>query len=262
MFEPIQHEQIIHILQSTAEFQLQERNKLKDIEHKEKGLNQLVSHVDVESERMVVNGLQHLTPDAAFITEEETVEQSKAKTRWIIDPLDGTTNYLFGLDQFCISIAFQEEGITKYGGIYLPVGDQYYYSLGDGAYLNQERIQISDRSDLKSSLLATGFPYYDFTEIKEYLYILHDLMKETKGLRRMGSAAIDLAYTAEGRFDAFFELNLSPWDVAAGAFIVEQAGGKVFDFKGGDDYIFGRSIMASNNKIDHSLLSLIQSHMP
>ena len=257
MLDSTQLKKIQNLLIDVASFQVRERRKLGSFSYEEKSLNQLVSYVDVESEKMLVDGLKEITPGAGFITEEGTGKYNEQELCWIIDPLDGTTNYLFGHDQFAISIALRTQNETLYGGIYLPVFDAYYHSAGNGAFLNDKPIHCSARNKLEDTLIATGFPYYEFKELNQYLAILKTLMKETKGLRRMGSAAIDLAFTAEGKFDGFFELNLSPWDVAAGAFIIQQAGGRVQDFKAGSNYIFGRSIIAGNPEVTQHLQNLI-----
>ena len=244
------------LLRTIGEFQLQEQTKVTSGQIEEKSLNQLVSYVDIESEKMLVEGLLKITPNAGFLTEEETTTIRNEEQYWIIDPVDGTTNYLFGHTKFCISIALYEQQKPVYAAIYVPADDELFTADESGAYLNGEKFQCSTRK-LTDSLLATGFPYYKFDEMEAYLSLLKDLMQQTKGLRRMGSAAIDLAYTAIGRFDGFFELNLSPWDIAGGAYIVQQAGGIVTDFNNGKDFVFGTSILAGNPAIHADLLRLI-----
>ncbi len=259
MFNTREIDHIYSLLKSVGDAQKKEHRRLAITDIEEKSLNQLVSKVDLQSERSLVEGLQKLTPLASFLTEEETIANSGGKDLWIIDPLDGTTNYLFGHQQYSISIAYQKDGEIVFGCIYIPWEKEIFMASPSGAFLNGHRYEITGKTRLQDALLATGFPYYDFTELDEYLEILKQLMRKTKGLRRMGSAAIDLAYTSEYRFDAFFELNLSPWDVAAGSYIVKQAGGMVCDFKGGDDFVFGRSILAGNKEIVPELLELIQA---
>lgn len=251
---------IQNLLSSTSHFQLSEQKKLTELKVEEKSFNQLVSYVDRESERILVEGLQNITPNATFITEEETVTNTKSDEFWIIDPLDGTTNYLFGLDMYSISIAYYKNHKPIYANVTLPAKNETFKATPDGATLNGKPIHVSNRKTLNETLIATGFPYYDFNELDEYIGILKDLMRTTKGLRRMGSAAIDLAYTACGKFDGFFELNLSPWDVAAGAYIVQQAGGKVTDFNNGDNYVFGNSILAGNPEIHKELLNVVKKN--
>lgn len=261
MLNKIQINQIIGLLKEVGQFQKQEHRAFTINDIEEKSLNQLVSYVDIRSEEMLVESLRKITPAAGFITEEDTVENQLSPLQWIIDPLDGTTNFLFHHYQYAISIALQENDKTIFGAIYLPADEELYWATPDGAFFNYDKLKMDDRYPLENTLLATGFPYYDFKEIDQYLEILKVLMQKTKGLRRMGSAAIDLVYTADNRFNAFFEMNLSPWDVAAGAYIVQQSGGMVCDFKGGSDYIFGRSIIAGNKKIVPEILKIIQNTM-
>jgi myo-inositol-1(or 4)-monophosphatase len=248
--------QISFLLRTIGVFQLAEQQKVKHSDVSEKSLNQLVSYVDIESEKMLVEGLLKITPDAGFLTEEETTSIRNEEQYWIIDPIDGTTNYLFGHTKFCISIALYENQKPVYAAVYVPADDELFSADATGAYLNGKKFTCSNRS-LTDSLLATGFPYYNFDEMDAYLSLLNKLMKTTKGIRRMGSAAIDLAYTAIGRFDGFFELNLSPWDVAGGAYIVQQAGGIVSDFQETKNFVFGTSIVAGNKEIHAGLLQMI-----
>lgn len=212
----------------------------------EKSANQLVSYVDVTAEKMLVNGLDQLIEDCGFITEENTIEQSKTnKYRWIIDPLDGTTNFIHGLPVFSVSVGLLEKDTLVLGIVYEVSKDECFYAWkGSKAYLNGKEIQVSKAKKLEDSLLATGFPYYEFNGMEGYIESLRYFMKTTRGLRRMGSAAIDLAYTAAGRFEGYFEFGLHAWDCAAGILIVQQAGGKVVDFKGGKDYLFGGEMVA------------------
>ena len=261
MFQRKHINQIYAVLKEVGDYQKKKHRTLSITDIEEKSLNQLVSQVDIESEKALVRTLREITPNASFITEENTVSQSGESSRWIIDPLDGTTNYLFGHQQYSISIAYQEDGQTVFGCVYIPWEKEIFMATPNGAYLNDHIYKISGKTQLSDCLLATGFPYHDFEEIDAYLALLKDLMKETKGLRRMGSAAIDLVYTSEYRYDAFFEMNLSPWDVAAGSYIVQQAGGVVCDFKGEDNFVFGNSILAGNPEVVPRLLELIQRHM-
>ena len=212
----------------------------------EKSANQLVSYVDVTAEKILVNGLDQLLDDCGFITEENTIEQSKDnKYRWIIDPLDGTTNFIHGLPIFSVSVALLEKDTLVLGIVYEVCKDECFYTWkGAKAYLNGKEIQTSTAKKLEDSLLATGFPYYEFSGMEGYIESLRYFMKTTRGLRRMGSAAIDLAYTAAGHFEGYFEYGLHAWDCAAGILLVQNAGGKVVDFSGGKDYLFGGQIVA------------------
>jgi myo-inositol-1(or 4)-monophosphatase len=254
---------VVDLCKEAGDFQLLHLRTVKHDQIQSKGLNQLVSFVDIETEKMLVTGLEKIVPGSTFITEENTAEQNRKSDKyWIIDPLDGTTNYLHGLGAFSISVAYVEFGEIKLGVIYIPVWDEMFSAtLDKGAFLNGERIQVSTTSRLTDSLIATGFPYHEFEGMDGYLETLKVLMKGTHGLRRMGSAAIDLAYVACGRFDGFFESGLHAWDVAAGVLLIEEAGGHVSDFKGENDFVFGKSIVASGNAIYPAFSRTIMDHM-
>lgn len=247
------------LCRKVGEFQLQHFRQIQGDAVSDKGLNQLVSFVDVESEKMLVDGLRHIRPDAGFVTEENTAgDNHHMDVMWIIDPLDGTTNYLHGLQVFCISVALYEQGQITAGIVHAPAMNETFTAMrGEGAFLNGNAISVSQVAQLKSSLIATGFPYYEFQKSDAYLKLLGILMQGTHGLRRMGSAAIDLVYTACGRFDGFYEMGLNAWDVAAGALIVEEAGGKVTDFRGGTEYLFGKQILAANGHLNNEFQQLV-----
>lgn len=225
----------------------------KDIE--EKSLNSLVSYVDKNAEQRIVDRLAELLPEAGFIAEEGTSDKKGENYNWIVDPLDGTTNFLHGLPVYSVSIALQRKDEIVLGVVYEVNQDECFYAWkSGGAFLNQKSVQVSKSEQLKDSLVATGFPYYDYERVDSYFIVLKQLAQNSRGIRRMGSAAVDLVYTACGRFDAFFEYSLHPWDVAAGAFIVEEAGGKVSDFSGGDNWLFGKEIVASNGLVTEEVL--------
>lgn len=230
-----------------------------NIEHK--GFNDLVSYVDKEAEKKLVNGLKEIIPDSGFIAEEGTGSASNEAYKWIIDPLDGTTNFLHGLPCFAISVALLHHDALALGIVYEINQDELFYATrGGGAFCNGKTIRVSPVPKAKESLLATGFPYYDFDRMPAYLEILKEFMQQTHGIRRMGSAAVDLVYTAIGRFEGFYEYNLNAWDVAGGAIIVQEAGGTVTDFSGGDDFLFGRQMLASNGATHEELLRVIQQY--
>jgi len=253
--------QACQITQEVAQFLKKELGNVatQQIEHKQR--NHLVSYVDKTSEKMLIEGLSKLLPEAAFLAEEETVAHEEKEWQWIIDPLDGTTNFLHHLPFFSISIALQHQGKTVIGIVHEVNNDETFYSYQGGkAYLNQQVISVSPTDTLEQALLATGFPYYDFEHIDAYLAMIKPLMLGTRGLRRFGSAALDLAYVACGRYEAYFEYSLSPWDVAGGAFLVQQAGGKVSDFSGKDDYIYGREIIAGNPAIYKHIVQATVKH--
>ncbi|MHA7130376.1 inositol monophosphatase family protein [Algoriphagus namhaensis] len=234
-----------------------ENFSLSQVEHK--GFNDLVSYVDKEAERLIVDRLQAILPEAGFITEEGTKTTRSETLNWIIDPLDGTTNFIHGLPVFSVSIALADGEQIVLGVVYEVNRDECFSARkGGGAYCNDKKIQVSPAPDLAGSLLATGFPYYDFEQIDKYLDALKRLMQKTHGLRRMGSAAVDLAYVACGRFEGYFEYNLNSYDVAAGVLLVLEAGGSVTDFSGGNDFIFGREVVSSNGKIHKDFLAEVQ----
>lgn len=221
--------------------------------------NNLVSYVDKEAEKRLVQTLKKLLPSAGFITEEGTVEQSsKQEYNWIVDPLDGTTNFLHGLPVYGISIGLTKGAETVLGVVYhVGTSECFHAIINDYAYCNNKKIAVSGIGSLNESLLATGFPYYHLDKREQYLEIIKDFLALSHGIRRLGSAAIDLAYVACGKLDGFFEYNLNPWDVAAGALIVKQAGGKVTDFSGGDNYLFGGQLCSSNTRIHSEMLTTI-----
>jgi myo-inositol-1(or 4)-monophosphatase len=225
-----------------------------------KGLNNFVTYVDKESEKRLAEELSVIIPGSTFIAEEGTVEQSKAEYTWIIDPLDGTTNYIHHLPVYSISIALMHNDELVLGIVYEINNKECFYAWkGGGAFLNDERIRVSERSSLEQSLMATGFPYHDYEKLDGYLKLLRASMKKTRGIRRLGSAAVDLAYVACGRFDGFFEYGLNPWDVAAGALIVKEAGGLVSNFSGGNDFLFKKEIVACSNQINSEFIALVKN---
>jgi len=238
--------ELAKICRETGAFILTESENFKksSIELK-KGFSDLVSYVDKEAERRLVEALEVLLPGSGFIAEEGTGDKVEGGYNWIIDPLDGTTNFIHKLPVFAVSVGLIKGDELVSGVVFEINRDECFYAWkGGGAFCNELPIKVSNVTTLDGSLLATGFPYYDFDQMERYLKILDALMKQTHGLRRMGSAAVDLVYTACGRFEGYFEYNLNSWDVAAGILIVQEAGGTVTDFKGGDDFLFGRELIA------------------
>lgn len=246
------------IIKEVGKFIVAERGKVKQNEIEEKDLNSLVSYVDKTAEIKLVSQFSKLLPESTFLTEEETVEQNTGKYRWIIDPLDGTTNFLHQLPYFAVSVALEVEGEIVMGIVLNPNNDECFYAQKNkGAFLNGRRINVSSTSTLQKSLVSTGFPYHDYRREESYFKVFNYLMKNTRGIRRFGAAALDLAYVACGRYDAFFEYGLNAWDVAAGSFIVQEAGGKVYDFKSGKDFLFGKEMVAVNNNLSNFILPII-----
>lgn len=230
---------------------------VKNVE--EKGLNDLVSYVDKQAEMMIVEKLSDILPEADFITEEGTGQTDGKAYTWIIDPLDGTTNFIHGLPIFSVSIALRHLEEIVMGVVYEINLHECFYAVKDhGAFCNGKPIMVSNVKSLGESLIATGFPYSAFSKIDTYLEVLKELMKKSHGVRRLGSAAIDLCYVACGRVEGFFEYDLKPYDVAAGALIVKEAGGAVNDFSQGDNYLFGKEILATNGHIHQEFDNLLQ----
>jgi len=236
---------VIELAKNTAEYIKTEAAISKNIEVK--GKNDFVTHIDKGSEEKLVTGLSSLLPEAGFIAEEGTSTKKGDKYNWIIDPIDGTTNFIHGLCPYAISIALEENNEIVLG-VVLEIGlNECFYSWkGAPAYLNGKEIHVSKAAKVSNSLIATGFPYSNYTFMAGFMKSLDYFMKNSHGLRRLGSAATDLAYVACGRFEAFYEYDLKPYDVAAGAFLVKQAGGKNCDFEGGNNYIYGKQIISSN----------------
>ncbi len=247
------------IARTSGLFMAEERKTFNDSKVETKGLHDLVSYVDKESEKRIIAELQKLLPESGFIAEEGTTDIRGERFNWVIDPLDGTTNFIQGVPIYAVSIGLLDGDELVLGVVYEVGRDECFYAWKDGgAYLNGEPIRISDRADIHDALLATGFPYNDFSKLDEYLELLKWTMTHARGVRRLGSAAADLAYVACGRFDAFWEYDLKPWDVAAGAVLVKEAGGVVTDYHGGENYLFGREIVASNNLLDEIILEKIK----
>lgn len=259
-YEALCHE-VIALSKEVGQFMKEENKKIRtgDVESKEH-FNSLVTYVDKTVEEKVIAKLSTLIDDAGFIAEEGTSSKIGEKYNWIIDPLDGTTNFIHGLPIYCVSIALQEDDEIVLGVIFEPNMNECFYAWkGSEAYLNGEVISVSSAKRMEDSLLATGFPYWDFNRMDAYLRILKDFTARTRGIRRIGSAAVDLAYVACGRFEAFYEYSLKPWDIAAGAFIIEQAGGVVTDFQGNRDLVSGKEILAANPHIHPELQQKIES---
>jgi myo-inositol-1(or 4)-monophosphatase len=224
-----------------------------------KGDINLVTEMDTRSERTVVETLHASFPEHGIIAEEETTIRNESGYTWIIDPLDGTTNYAHGYPCFSVSIALEHEGEVITGVVYDPMRDELFAAQkGQGAYLNGRKITVSTVDTLIKSLLATGFPYDRKVSEKNNLNYFHDLLMASQEVRRDGSAALDLCYVAIGRFDGFWELKLKPWDVAAGSLIVREAGGMVSDLSGNRFDMDGEEILASNSRIHRQMVEVLQ----
>ena len=237
------------LAKEVGKFISDERLKFSDKEVIKKGKQDFVTYVDKAAEEKIVKGLKKILPQAGFITEEGTETKQEDTYNWIIDPLDGTTNFIHNSPPFAISIALNEKDETILGVVYEITKNECFYSWkGTDAYLNNNIIKVSEVNNVSGSLLATGFPYDNFARLEPFMKTLNHFFLNTHGVRRLGSAATDLAYVACGRYDGFYEYNLKPWDLAAGAFLVQQAGGKVSDFAGGKNYLHGKEVIAANAK--------------
>jgi myo-inositol-1(or 4)-monophosphatase len=228
---------------------------------REKAVNDFVCEVDRDAEHAIISTLREAYPGHAILAEESGASGSSEFT-WIIDPLDGTTNFLHGFPQYCISIALEHRGIVTQAVVYDPAkNDLFTASRGRGAFLNDTRIRVSKRLHLKSSLVGTGFPYGGMVHLEPYLGMLRDVMKGSSAVRRAGSAVLDLAYVASGRLDAFWQIGLARWDMAAGSLLVTEAGGLVGDLEGNEGYMETGSIVAGNPKAFGEMVRLIAPHL-
>ncbi|MDR0660063.1 MAG: inositol monophosphatase [Prevotellaceae bacterium] len=226
-----------------------------------KGVHDFVSYVDKAAEKIIVERLQSILPHAAFLTEEQTVEQTDAPLKWIVDPLDGTTNFIHGLYPHSVSIALMQDNSMVVGVVYEIGQDECFYAWKDSdAYLNSKIIRVSNAETLNACLVGVGFPYHDFSKLDKYFNCVRYFAEHAQAMRRTGSAAIDLSYVACGRLDAYFEYSLNPWDVAAGSFILQRTGGRVSDFSGKDSYIFGQEIVATNAKVFSNFIAVIKKN--
>ncbi|MEX0966374.1 MAG: inositol monophosphatase family protein [Bacteroidia bacterium] len=251
-------QQVISLSGETAEYILEEKKHFNISDIRSKGFNDLVSYLDIETEKRLKERLSQILPGATFLAEETAAEAEATDLTWIIDPIDGTTNFVHGMAIYCISIALYHNGAVRMGVVYEVETSRAYYAWeGGGAWRDRETIRVSDVQTLDDSLVATGFPSRDYGRLPEYMEVFEYCMRYTHGVRRLGSAALDLVYLAEGQFDTFYEYGLSPWDVAAAALIVKEAGGEIYDFEGGGNYLFGKEIIATNGKIGDAFLKIV-----
>ncbi len=222
------------------------------------GKNNLVTEYDFKSEKAIKENIYGKFPDHEVLAEESGLNECKSEYRWIIDPLDGTVNFAHNIPIFSVSIALEYKKEIILGVIYHPLLDELFYaSKGAGAFLNGTPLKVSTNGDIDNAILVTGFPYNIDENPLNALETFTSLVKRGLPVRRLGSAALDLAYTAAGRFDSFWEAELKPWDVAAGYIIVEEAGGKVTDYKGQDYSVYGNTILASNGAIHQSISEVV-----
>ncbi len=249
-----------NIIEETARFIYDNLGKVHHNTVLEKSKNNFVSYVDQMAEKQLVEKLNLLLPESVFLTEEKTVDTKTGEYRWIIDPIDGTTNFLHGLPYFAISVALQHCEDIVLGIVYEVSRQECFYAWQNGgAYLNGEAIQVSQTPNLNNSLIVTGFPDGDYRKVKKYLRAYEYFLCNTRSIRRYGAAAVDLAFIACGRFDGYFQHGLNAWDIAAGALIVKEAGGMVTDFRGGTNFIFGGEIIASNPVLHSNFMPIVES---
>ena len=231
----------------------------------EKSANNFVTEIDRASEKEIIYHLKKAYPDHAFLGEESGASGADtAEYRWIIDPLDGTTNFIHGIPHFAVSIACEYRGQLEHAIVLDPIRrEEFTASRGRGAQINGRRIRVSERKSLDGALIGTGIPFKSRCEaqIPAYVHSLQAVAEKTAGLRRAGAAALDLAYVAAGRLDAFWEMALAPWDIAAGALLIREAGGLISDFKGGNDYMDNGNVVCGNPKCFKGLLQLVQPHL-
>ena len=233
-------------------------NRMENIPVEEKQANDFVTEVDRASEKIIIGAIRKAYPDHAILA-EESGDHAGNDYQWIIDPLDGTTNYLHGFPQFSISIAVQHRGELVAAVVHDPLRDETFTAhKGGGAYLNEHRIRVSKRKDLHGALLGTGIPYRDQRFVDNYFGMMKALIRDAAGVRRPGSAALDFAWLAAGRIDGFWELGLARWDFAAGALLVQEAGGVVTDLSGGDRHFETGNVVAGNVKIHPVMLETIR----
>ncbi|MCF6356887.1 MAG: inositol monophosphatase [Draconibacterium sp.] len=254
--------QVQEIARDAGSFIREEGKKITSADIEIKSVASLVTYVDKTAEANIVAALKKLIPNSGFVAEEGTATYNNEDFKWIIDPLDGTTNFIHGIPPHSVSIALMQNEELVLGVVYEVKADEMFYAwIGSPAYLNGKEISVARASKSVDTLIATGFPYYNFDRLDDYIEVLKVFMNNTRGIRRLGSAAVDLAYVAAGRFDAFFEHALHAWDVAAGVFIVQQAGGKITDFNGGENYLFGGEIIVASENYFDEFYSIVNKYL-
>jgi myo-inositol-1(or 4)-monophosphatase len=246
---------------AAGRFLMDNLGKINPTDVEEKANNSFVTHVDKKSEEIIIDQIKAHFPDHSIVAEEGGKQQMKSDFTWLIDPLDGTTNFIQGLPHFSVSIAIQYQEQTIAGVVYNPNQNEFFSAQFDkGAYLNQKPISVNSETDFGRAILATGFPHQSKRYLPQYLPAFQEMMLKCSGIRRWGSAAMDLCYTACGRFSGFWELGLSPWDIAAGSLIVQEAGGIVTDFWGNSDYLKNGFVIAGSEAVWNQLKSILTFH--
>ncbi|MEA3463229.1 MAG: inositol monophosphatase family protein [Bacteroidota bacterium] len=252
----------MEVVKIAAAYVRKQHENRTELAIEEKGRQNFVTEVDKHAEEILVSGLSELLPEAGFIAEEGTSNKIGQLYNWVIDPVDGTTNFIHGVFPFAISVGLTENKEVVAGIVYEFGLNEYFYAWkGGGAWLNGSPLRVSQAARVEQSLIATGFPYTNFTYLEQFMHSMDYFMKNSHGLRRLGSAATDIAYVACGRYDGFYEYGLNPWDVAAGMLLVREAGGMVSDFAGHEDPLFAEHIVCTNRNIFNEFQSVIQKIM-
>ena len=252
----------IRAARRAGDFIVRKINKLPDLRVEVKARNDFVSEVDHGAEARIIDELLKAYPDHGIVAEESGVIEGKEEYRWIIDPLDGTTNFLHGFPHYAVSIACEHQGRLTHGVVYDPFKQELFAaSRGDGATLNNRRIRVSPNKSLDSALLATGFPFRNPDQLDQFLKLFQELFTSARDIRRAGAAALDLAYVAAGRLDGYWEAGLQAWDLAAGALIVREAGGLATDYAGDEHFLENGQIVAGNPRITAEMLRIIKSQL-
>jgi len=250
----------IPLVRAVGAFISKELGKVSNEQIEVKDRNSLVSYVDKEAEKKLVQGLKEIHPDAGFITEEGTVEQGGASALWIIDPLDGTSNFLHNIPHFAVSVGLEVDGILRVGIVLDVMREECFYAWeGGGAFVNDNSISVSTTPSIETAIVGTGFPY-DPVHVRPLMDTLEYFVVHGRGIRRMGAAALDLAYVASGRLDVYYESTLNSWDIAGGALIVKEAGGMVSDFDGGTSYLNTGRIIVANPELHKQAQGVLSKH--
>lgn len=262
MLTHLQAEEVKKLVYAVGEYIRSERITFQTSSVEHKDIYDMVSYVDKNSKQKLIQGLSAIFPGSSFRGEESGVQQNNSAYNWIIDPLDGTTNFIHNIPHYCISIGLQYEGNLRAGWVYEICNNELYTAIkGEGAFLNNQKIMVTKTNELHQCLIGTGFPVRQYPQLGGYMQLLKWVIENTRGVRRLGTAAYDLCLVASGKYDAFYEPGLNAWDVAAGALIVEEAGGKVSDFKNGHEFLNGGEILASNGQIHDTMLNAIHQQL-
>lgn len=254
--------QVQAIARSAGTFIREEQKKITNNSVDTKSFASLVTYVDKTAEEKIISDLRKLIPQSGFVAEEGSAQSNNEDYTWFVDPLDGTTNYIHGITPYSVSIGLAEKGKMVLGVVYEIGANEMFFAWKDSkSYCNDNPIRVAKRTKSEDTLIATGLPYDNFSRTEDYYSAIKQLMQETRGIRRLGSAAVDICYVASGRFDAFWEHGLHAWDVAAATFILEQAGGKTTDFNGGNNWLFGGDIISASQSYFEKFYGIINSHL-